>query len=113
MSEQRAVLRERLHAALDALLDLFDEYRRERAAPGAEIIPLTRQAMEAEALDYAPMLVAAKTGKLRTVFQGRRRLTTRAWLAAYVLTLPPAVAPCPVDDVASAAARRAQRRRAR
>jgi hypothetical protein len=71
-----------------------------------EIVPVTREAIEAAGLDYAPTVRAAQTGELRTVRQGRRRLTTRVWLLAYVTALPPASARVDADDDVAAAARK-------
>ena len=94
-----------VHAAIDAFLDAMEADPPARAQVD-EIVPFTREGITAAGLDYAPCLAAAQHGTLRTVWQGRRRFTTRAWLVAYVIALPAAVSAAPVDDDLAIAARR-------
>jgi hypothetical protein len=99
-------LRARLHAALDALLDGLDEYRR---APVAEELVRVRD-LPIEARARTELVV---TGSLRTVKLGRELWTKRSWLVAAVDALPPAhVAHVEEDEVTAAARRRATRRSA-
>jgi hypothetical protein len=107
----RSAFRAQLVAQVVALVDLVMDAAEQAPATSVDgIVPVTREAMATEGLDYASILDAAKSGALRTVWQGRRRLTTRAWLCAYVMALPPAVAAVdPTDDLAMAARKRAAR----
>lgn len=99
-----------VHRAVDLVLDHMEQGTANTMIAADEIVPVTRQAIEAEELDYAPALRAAQSGKLRTVWQGRRRLTTRRWLVEYVMQLPAASIVEPTDDLMIAARKRAARR---
>jgi len=106
-SDQQA-LRARVHAAIDALLDGLDAYRR---APLEEDLVRVRD-LPIEARARTELVT---TGALRAVKLGRELWTRRSWLAAAVDALPPAHSGAPVeveddDEVTAAARRRALRR---
>jgi len=102
-------LRARLHAALDALLDGLDEYR--RAPVAEELVRVRDLPIEAKARTEL-----VRSGALRTVRLGRETWTRRSWLLAAVEAMPPAHGPEAAaepdegDEVLAAAQRRAQRR---
>jgi hypothetical protein len=100
-----------LHSALDLVLDAVVPTQSSESAD--ELVPITREALGPLALEYAPILALAQAGTLKTVWIGRRRYTKRSWLVALADTLPPATGDDarPVDDLAVAARKRANRRR--
>lgn len=115
VSHARDELRQRLHTALDALLDGLDEYR--RAPVAEELVRVRSLPLEIRAREEL-----VRSGKLRTVRLGRELWTRRSWLVAAVDAMPPARARSgnhveadgadEADDVLAAARRRAQRRSA-
>jgi hypothetical protein len=93
-----------IHAAVDALLDAFDEYR--RAPPEEQILRVRDLPIEERAREGL-----VRSGRLRTVRLGRELWTRPSWLAAALEALPPARAAQvdPEDEVTAAARRRAER----
>jgi hypothetical protein len=79
-----------------------------------ELVRIAPAPLRALDLEYNAILKHAQSGDLRTAWIGRARYTRKSWLAALLEKLPPAAdAHQPIDDIAVAARRIAERRVAR
>ncbi|HEX3343074.1 MAG TPA: hypothetical protein VHS09_00825 [Polyangiaceae bacterium] len=94
-----------VHAAVDALLDALDEYR--RAPVEEELVRVRDLPLEAKA---RAALVAS--GRLRVVRIGRETWTLRRWLVEAVESMPRPTSVEAVDDLTEAARKSAARRSA-